>query len=146
MAVTINDIADGIEARLRTITGLRVYSEIDEKSEPGGTELVAANVMFRERRQINVCGSQQGTFVVELSVPAEQPGWSRAIRRVREYLDDSGDRSVELAIENDKTLGGLDRVDAVISAIGPERRVKFADGWRWVGEVTVDVLYPGQGA
>jgi len=131
---TLQEIADGLETVLDGIDGLRPHGEPHESPQPP-----TALVIFRGRERTTSCGGQDATFVVELS-DDEGGGWSRSCKSLRPYLDATGTSSVEAAIRADNTLGGLD-VTATVAGVGGERRVQFADGFRWVGEITVSVRY-----
>ena len=135
-----NDIADGIEERLATISAHRPYSEPQEASEPQTEEGVASEVLFIKREWLANCGSYTSTYAVLLSAPSEGKGWSRTVRRLRDYLDATGSRSVETAIEADRQLGG--RVyDAVVTDVGGERLRKHGNEYRWTAQILVTVLH-----
>lgn len=138
---TLQEIADGLEVRLATISGLRVSSEPTEKSEPAGDENVVAEIVYQSRAWLTPC-NYRSRFLILLSANAMPGEWARAVQRVRLYLDASGSRSVEAAIEADRTLGGQSGVDAVVVEVGPEKLMKFGNAERWTGRVTVDVFHP----
>lgn len=135
VATTLANLADGIKTRLATISSLNVYATFEELPHDP-----AAEVIFRERRRDSAGGSQVATFVVEVSVTAEDRGWAEAIARVRTFLEPEGSTSIEAAIYADDTLGGLADWCAVTRVEG-EKRIQFGDGWRIMGRVHVEVEY-----
>lgn len=139
MAATLGQIAAGIKARLQTIDGLRVSETPHELIEPAIGENIAAEVVFESREWLSTC-NYESTFGVLLSGFLVQGDWDRGFDRLRLYLDATGDRSVEAAIEGDRTLGGLE-VNATVTAVGPERVVKYGTADRMVARVGVTVYH-----
>lgn len=135
MSATLNQLADGLQTRLATITGLNAYSEPAERPiEP------SAEVIDLGRRRDDAGGGQVATFGIEISVSSDNRGWTEAVRLLRPYMDPTGTYSVEAAINAGPTLGGLADWSAV-TQVGPIRRVEWGDGWRWSGRVIVEVCY-----
>ncbi len=128
-----NQIADGFETLLETIhSELRFFSEPDEKAEGK----VAAELFFRarERKTQGPSAMMEEVVSIELSVQENKPGWSQAVRRMRDYSDYQGSgqhtKSIEAMIETDKTLGGV--VDYVIfKGQRDEERKEYKEGSRW---------------
>ena len=135
---TLNAVADGIETVVGALDGMRVYSELEESPE-GPRAGVTGEVILLDRERIDNC-SQRASFAVDVSAPSEKPGWSISVRRIRDYLDHSGAKSIEAALAATKDLG-ISGVVSVTAAVRGERRVKYGDGHRWVGRVQVDVIY-----
>lgn len=132
---TLNDLADGLQARLATISSLHSYSEpVERPHEP------SAEVIDLGRRRDDASGGQVATFGIEISVSADNRGWSEAVRALRPYMDPTGGASVEAAIYAEHTLGGIADWSAV-SQVGGIRRVEWGDGFRWSGRVIVEVCY-----
>lgn len=135
IVTTLNQLADGLQTRLETISGLHCYSEpVERPHEP------AAEVIDLGRRRDDAGGGQVATFGIEISVSSDNRGWPEAVRLLRPYMDPTGSASVEAAIDGGSTLGGI--ADwAVVSQVGPIRRVEWGDGFRWAGRVIVEVCY-----
>lgn len=138
MSTSINDVADALQDVIDGITGLTVYSEPSEAPETTMTG-ASAEIALKERRKTDNCGGQLATFDIDVSVP-EARGWSESIRTVRDYLDAAGSLSIEAAIRATQGLGITGVASTTVSA-GNERRVKFGDGTRWTGTITVQVYY-----
>lgn len=139
MAATLGQIAAGIKVRLQTIDGLRVAATPHELIEPTVDENIAAEVVFESRAWLSTC-NYESTFGVLLTGYLVQGDWERGFARLREYLDATGTRSVEAAIEGDRTLGGL-AVNATVTAVGPERVVKYGTADRATARVGVTVYH-----
>lgn len=135
IVTTLNDLADGLQARLATITGLNAFSEpVEQPHEP------SAEVIDLGRRRDDAGGGQVAAFGLEISVAADNRGWSEAVRLLRPYMDATGTKSVEAAIDGGPTLGGIADWTAV-REVGAIRRVEWGDGFRWAGRVIVEVCY-----
>jgi len=103
---------DGLEARLRTIDGLRVvpYVPDDVGGYPAAVVFPPTNADYRDDQGM---GSFTVEFIVILFVPATV---DRQQLGFYELLDRTGSSSVFAAIEADRTLGGLD-VDARVASM-----------------------------
>lgn len=134
----LNTIADALAAAAAVATSLAGepltgYAEPTEAPQSPAVECV-----FVGRVPVDMCGGQQQTWAVELSVPADAPGWSETGREMRAWLDVEGPHSVEAAIIADRTLGGI--VDTLaISGVEGARLVPFGDARRWLGRLTVEI-------
>lgn len=139
---TLNALADGLKARIVTLgeSVVTVYAEPteDPQSPMNGA---SAEIVWLDREQLTVC-NDVARFGVDVSVPALDKGWSRAIRLLRQYTDKTGDRSVQAAIAGDQTLG-ITGVNAVVVRSGPERLVQYANARRWLARIEVGVTYSG---
>lgn len=138
MSTSINDVADALQDVIDGITGLTVYSEPSEAPQTTATG-ASAEIALKDRRKTDNCGGQVAIFEIDVSAP-EARGWSEAVRTVRDYLDAAGPLSIEAAIRATQNLGISGVASTTVSA-GNERRVKFGDGNRWTGTVTVQVYY-----
>lgn len=139
---TLNDLADGLKTRIATLgdTVVAVYAEPaeDPQSPMNGA---SAEIVWLDREQFTVC-KDVARFGVDVSVPALDKGWSRAIRLLRQYTDKTGARSVQAAIAGDQTLG-VTGVNAVVVRSGPERLVQYGSGKRWLARIEVSATYSG---
>lgn len=102
MAATIVQILEGLEARLDTVSGLRV-----REFAPGTPIFPAAFPLlpgFEYRRTMSR-GTYEIPFRIAVLVGA---GYDRAgQRKLAGYADQTGSTSIRAALEGDKTLGGV---------------------------------------
>jgi hypothetical protein len=97
---TLAQVRDGLEERLNTIDGLRVYNLIpDDAAYPAATIALTAV----EYTSLNIGASRRAIFEVSLFVPRNI---DRKQLELYELVD-NGPRSVFAAILADRTLGGL---------------------------------------
>lgn len=139
---TLNEIADAIETVAASADAtLRIYPEPEEK--PGGD--VSAELYFLGMRRVGHGANAVWKLdaVLEFSTPANKPGWSGAIRRIRTLCGPSGTGSVLAAIEADTSLGGV--VSGCLAApratTGDEVRKRWPDGDRWSKELRLEVTF-----
>lgn len=143
---TRNQIADAFETVLGSVADeLRPYSEPDEQADGR----IASELYFRQRKRRTQGPSAMMSEIVELelSVPADQSGrkaWSKAVRRIRDYVDYQGSgqhtKAIEAAIESDRTLGGV--VDSCLYRnTGDELRKQYHDGIRWTVKIEFEVVH-----
>lgn len=113
-APTIQQILEGIEARLDTVTGLRTSAFVADQINPPAA-LVGVPPIDNYRSTMRR-GRFQLTPVVYVFVSA-------TLDRVGQYqlasfADVTGDNSIPLAIEGDRSLGGLVE-DCVVTGFRP---------------------------
>lgn len=100
---SVNSIADGLEARLATITGLQVSSEWKDQPNPPAA-IVLEDSPFDQ--QTTFGGRFNLTFRVLVLVNLGA-GIAKAARTLRPYLDTTGTSSIRAAIDGDTTLSGI---------------------------------------
>ena len=111
---TLAQVRDGLEARLRTIDGLRVYDYVpDDSNYPAAQIHPPINADYRDDQGM---GSFTARFIVMLMVPA---AIDRKQLDLYALLDRTGTSSVFAAVEADRTLGGLSVDCRVVSAQDP---------------------------
>jgi len=98
--VTIQEIRTGLGANLATISGLRVSTDIPDSPNPPQAIIGIENVTFD-----NAFGQGLTEYRFTVSLIASRVSERNAQRKLDEYTS-NGARSVKLAIESDKTLGG----------------------------------------
>ena len=98
--MTIQEIRTGLANNLSTISGLRVSIDIPDNPTPPQAVIAIEAVTFDNAF---AQGLTQYTFTVSLI--ASRVSERSAQRKLDEYTS-NGARSVKLAIESDKTLGG----------------------------------------
>lgn len=95
-------IADGLQARLATISGLRAYSEWpDQLNVPAG--IVLPGEPFLEDATFD--GNYDATYDLLLLVN-KASGDVRGTRALYAYMASTGTLSVRAALDGDTTLGG----------------------------------------
>jgi len=99
--VTIQEIRTGLANNLSTISALRVSIDIPDNPTPPQAVIAIEAVTFDNAF---AQGLTQYTFTVSLI--ASRVSERSAQRKLDEYTS-NGARSVKLAIESDKTLGGV---------------------------------------
>ena len=133
----VSDIRNGIEARLKTISGLQVYDH-----EPDSTTYTpAASIAFAGWTPNVTYGnaSRDYRWVVTLrlsgSIPQEQ--W----QALDDFIAPTGNKSILAAIDADPTLGGI--ADYTVMTPGEEIEVtdreQRPDGWYYVQEFPLTV-------
>lgn len=142
MTATITQVADAIVVRLETlgVNAVRAYATPVEAAE-APSRGASAQVRFLGRNRMSSC-SQEARFEILVAVPADDKEWPGAVETLRSYLDVTGGRSIEAAVEGDRTLGGV-ASDAVVTGTDRERLVKYQDGVRWAAPVFVTAYYEG---
>lgn len=124
---TVQEVRDGLETRLATITGLRVRDHVPDQIEPPmavvayqGTDfhVAMANGLTAQRYFVDVLVGRQDTRTSQADV--------------HEYVANTGTKSIRAAIEGDRTLGGLAHTDAVVDSVDS---AGFEDigGYTWLG-------------
>lgn len=134
---TLNEASDAIVAVVNGIDeGIEFFPEPRE-SHPVAP-LVTGEIYFRapviKGPMRNSTWEYEATLL--LATLANVPGWSEAIRRMREYASPFGAKSIYQAIVEDQTLGGV--VKSCLpkqSGASSEQRVKFPGGDRWTVEL-----------
>lgn len=99
--MSITDLRNGIATNLATISGLRTAAEIPDNPSPP--------IAIVQLQSVDYDGAfQQGltTYNFLVSVIVGRPAEREAQRRLNAYASSSGDQSIKLAIQSDRTLGG----------------------------------------
>lgn len=133
---TLTQVRDGLETRLNTITGLRVYDYVPEDvaGYPAAVVFPPTNAEYSNDLDQ---GSFTVQFVVMLLVPATI---DRNQLDLYALMDRTGASSVFAAIEADRSLGGL-AVDArVTNASDPLGRGQMASTQVYQRAVTIQAI------
>ena len=129
----INDLRDGLANNLATIPGLRVASElIDNPSPP--VALVALESVEYDQAYQNGLTLYGFTITVIVGRVAERT----AQRKLDGYMQPSGEQSVKIAVESDRTLSGSAQDIRVVSA-GSVGSIQVNDQTYLAAEFTVTV-------
>jgi len=100
--VSLTAIRDGLATRLATISGLRTASEIPDLPNPP-----IAVVSLRNIDYDNAMARGLTLYNLIVTVIVGRMAERQAQRRLDEYISTSGANSIKLAIQGDKTLGGI---------------------------------------
>ena len=111
MPGTLLQIADGLEARLATISGLRVFDHVPDVFAAPCAFVLPDAIEFWQSFQT---GTPEVTFTV--TVVVGRASERTAQKALYEFMSFSGDRSIRAAIEGDRTLGGVVQTCIVESA------------------------------
>jgi len=134
MSHTLNGTADGFRVIAEALDpSVRFYPEPDEKA----LGIIAGEVFFRNDKMLNATNTLwEVDAVVEFSTAANLPGWSAAVRRIRDLTSPFGAKSLRQAVIQDDTLGGnVHHVTPIDRGLMDEARKKYHDGDRWTQEV-----------
>lgn len=102
MPATVQQQADGLETRLTTITGLRVFDHVPDNFAPPCAFVLPDTINYWEGFS---GGDAQHRWTVTVIVGRTAD--RAAQRSLFEYISYSGTKSVRAAIEADRTLGGV---------------------------------------
>lgn len=98
--MNLETVADGIETRLNTISGLTVYDRLQETVMPPCAMVSMADGDYDD----DFAGEMTVNWVVLVLVSRVDA--SNAQTQLRGYCAPTGSGSIKAAIEGDKTLGG----------------------------------------
>jgi len=132
---TLAQVRDGLEARLDTIDGLRVYKHV-----PGDAHYPAAVVFpptHADYRDDLGAGSYTHQWIVMLFVPATV---DRQQLDLYDFLDRTGPSSIFAVVEADRTLGGLNVDARVMSAQDPLDLGEMAGAQVYQRAVVIEVI------
>ena len=102
MAATLQQQADGLQAALATITGLRVFDHV-----PDNWATPCAFVVPDTIEYWNAFSGGDATHNWTATVVVGRQSDRSSQRQLFEYMSYSGTNSVRAAIETDRTLGGV---------------------------------------
>jgi hypothetical protein len=98
---SITELRDGLAANLATIPGLRVSAIIPDNPSPPIASVQLSNVRYHQDFQR---GMTEYTFAIQVIVGRVDE--RTAQRNLDAFCSSTGDSSVYLAVESDKSLGG----------------------------------------
>lgn len=102
MAATLQQIADGLETRLATITGLRVYDHVPDVFAPPCSFILPGSIDYWG----DFSGGNPEVEVV-VTVVVGRTSDRAAQKSLYTYMSYSGSSSIRAAIEADRSLGGV---------------------------------------
>lgn len=100
MSLTL--IRDGLATRLATISGLRTASEIPDQPNPPIAIVTTRNVDYTQAMAKGLT-----IYNMVITVIVARVAERYAQRALDEYVSTSGAKSIKLAVEGDRTLGGV---------------------------------------
>lgn len=102
MAATLQQIADGIETRLATVSGLRVFDHVPDVFAPPCSFVLPGSIAYWG----DFAGGNAEVEVV-ITVVVGRTSDRAAQKSLYAYMSYSGASSIRAAIEADRTLGGV---------------------------------------
>jgi len=130
--MTIDGLRIGLATNLATIPGLRTSAEIPDNPSP---PIAIVQLRTVEYDQAFQRGMSVYTFLVTVIVgrSAER----EAQRRLNDYCDNSGESSVKVAIESDRTLDG-EAFDCRVVSMDNIGNLQLGDATYLAAEFTVN--------
>lgn len=102
MAATVSQVADGLKARLATISGLRTFSYQPEQLNP---PIAFPSLSSIQYHRAFAGGNVQMVWIIRVIVGRYLDRTAHAL--LDDYLSYSGAKSIRAALEADTTLGGV---------------------------------------
>lgn len=102
MPATLQQQADGLEAQLATISGLRVFDHVPDSWATPCAFVVPDTVEYW-----NAFAGGDATHNWTATVVVGRQSDRSSQRQLLEYMNYAGDKSIRAAIEADRTLGGV---------------------------------------
>ena len=99
--MSISSIRDGLETNLRTISGLRAYSEIPDNPNFPAAIVVLDTVDYDGAFQRGLT-----TYNFTISVIVGRASERAAQDRLNDFASNTGNLSIKSAVESDKSLNG----------------------------------------
>lgn len=99
---TLNDICAGLATRLKTVSGLNVYERVFSNVTPPAAVIFGPAWGPAE-------SMQRGTYELEIKVRllVASVNDTEAQRRLYDYIDVEGSKSIPRAVDGDDTLGDI---------------------------------------
>lgn len=97
----VSELRDGLKANLATITGLRTSSYVPDNPNPPMAVVLPQSISYDDAFQRGM-----NTYTFSVLVIVQRPAERTAQNSLDAYVSGTGTKSVKLAIERDKTLGG----------------------------------------
>ena len=132
-AATLTDIRDGIVTRLRTISGLRVFSsQMDSINE-----YPCAVVILEKLDYVIAVGGYSFEGMFRVAMLTDSGIVQDAYTQLDPYLDPAGAQSIQAALYGDSTLGGT--VDGIV--VQNNRQVsRVPDSDYVMGDILVQIV------
>jgi hypothetical protein len=131
---SITELRAALATNLTTITGLRTSAEIPDNVNPPQAIIVFDRVQYHQSYKNGMAAYD---FTVQLIVSRVDE--RNAQRYLDTYCSTTGDSSVLLAIESDKTLGGK-AFDCYVSQMSSYGSIIIGDNTYLAAEFQVQVL------
>ena len=131
---TIAELRNGLVARLRTISGLNVYSAESGQITPPAAVIVTPTIDYHQ----SFSGEGLKQYQFRVIVLVAQGLLDEAAHTLDTYADPNSLKSVRTAIENDPTLGGVADT-LIVNMFRPLDSEEVAALQYWGGDFTVTV-------
>lgn len=131
--MSISDMRDGLAANLATINGLRVAAELVDNPSPPVALVSLESIEYDQAFQ-NGLTLYNFTITVIVGRAAERT----MQRKLDSYMYPSGDQSVKVAVESDRTLSGSVQ-DLRVVGSGSVGSIQINDQTYLAAEFTVTV-------
>lgn len=97
----VSELRDGLKANLATITGLRTADTVPDNPNPPIAIVLPQSVQYDNAFQHGM-----NTYTFSVLVIVNRVSERTAQNSLDAYVSGTGSKSVKLAVESDKTLGG----------------------------------------
>jgi len=131
---SISQIRSGLATRLGTITGLRTSAFMPDNPNPPVAIVMPSSVSYDD-----VFKRGMQTYVFNVLVIVGRVDERTAQRNLDAYCSSTGDSSVSLAVESDRTLGGK-AFDCIVTEMTNYGSVVISDITYLAAEFNVRVL------
>lgn len=125
--MSITAIRDGLETNLETVSGLRAYSEIPENPQVPCAVVQLQTIEYDQAFQKGLV-----FYNFEITVIVGRFSVQQAQENLNDYADNSGAKSVKIALESDKTLGGA-AFDTHVTTMTGISALDLNDGNNYLG-------------
>lgn len=98
---SVSELRDGLKANLATITGLRTADTVPDNPQPPQAIVLPQNITYD-----NAFNRGMNTYTFAVLVIVNRVSERTAQNSLDTYVSSTGSKSIKLAIESDKTLGG----------------------------------------
>lgn len=98
---TLSEIRSGLASNLANISGLRVAAELVDNPQPPVALIALNNIEYHQDMRLG------STYNFTIQVIVGRAAERHAQRALDLYVNPTGDSSVKVAVELDRTLGGV---------------------------------------
>jgi hypothetical protein len=110
MTVTVTDLRNGLAANLQTISGLRVASTVPDQVNPPLAIINLDKINYQKAFGLGLT-----EYLFKITVIVSRQSERNAQNKLDQYVSSQGAYSVSLALNTDRTLGGVAADSTMIS-------------------------------
>ena len=110
MTVTVTDLRNGLAANLQTISGLRVASTVPDQVNPPLAIINLDRINYQKAFGLGLT-----EYLFKITVIVSRQSERNAQNKLDQYVSSQGAYSVSLALNTDRTLGGVAADSTMIS-------------------------------